>query len=110
MIYAYFGIRYPIIFGFSEVVSSPLVRKNLDRVSFSYIKKRVKKRKKRNWAFARETAFSQARSLKLLVDCSGMTSLLGTARSSTLRHFLILLLLTYENPKSSILYEFPHMH
>jgi hypothetical protein len=72
MIYAYFGIRYPIIFGFSEVVSSPLVRKNLDRVSFSYIKKRVKKRKKINWAFARETAFSQARSLKLLVDCSGL--------------------------------------
>ena len=43
-----------------------------------------KERKKINWAFARETAFSQARSMILLSSrllYDGLTSLLGSARS-----------------------------
>lgn len=44
-----------------------------------------KERREIGPCFPRETAFSQASSLRLLVDCSMMTSFLGSARSSTLR-------------------------
>lgn len=44
-----------------------------------------KERREIGPGFPRETAFSQASSMRLLVDCSMMTSFLGSARSSTLR-------------------------